>query len=119
MENEINMEITKSMYLLAKKIVAEYEEKPKKLTIKKSIEERKQDFIESIRPFKLLYPESMLNDFYLYWSEHGKNDRKFRMEKEKSFNVELRLKTWHKRSKQFNQEKPLTLAEQMRKEHNL
>lgn len=113
------MEITKSMYLLAKKIVAEYEEKPKPKTIKKTIEERKDDFMESLRPFVLIYPKPMLQDFYNYWSEHGNNDRKFRMEKEKSFNVELRLKTWYKRSKQFNQEKSLTLAQQMRKEHNL
>lgn len=105
-----NMEITKQMYQLAKKIVEEYENKKvvKVVVPKKDIQERKLDFMEQIRPFKHLYSSDMLNNFYLYWSEHGEKDRKFRKEKEKSFNVELRLKTWNKRSKQFNSrnEKP-------------
>ena len=112
------MEITKQMYLLAKKIVEQYEQKPKEVKKVKPIEERKQDFIKALRPYVVVYSEAMLNDFYLYWSEHGKRDRKFRMEKEKSFNVELRLKTWAKRSKDYG-EKSLTLAQQMKKDYGI
>lgn len=112
------MEITKQMYLLAKKIVEQYEQKPKEVKKVKPIEERKQDFIKALRPYVRDYPEGMLNDFYLYWSEHGERDRKFRMEKEKSFNIELRLKTWSKRSKQYG-EKSLTLAQQMKKDYGV
>ena len=38
----------------------------------------------------------MLNDFYLYWTEHGDKDKKMRFEKEKSFGLSQRLATWNK-----------------------
>ena len=122
------MEITKQMYLLAKQIVNEYE-KPKQTQIalpKKTIEERKLEFKESLRPFLKEYDAEMLKSFYLYWTEHGEKDKKFRKEKEKSFNIELRLKTWHKRSNQFKEknvaqkkEKPLSLAQKMRQDYGI
>ncbi|MFK8059099.1 MAG: DUF4373 domain-containing protein [Polaribacter sp.] len=69
----------------------------------KTIEERKQEFYNSLRPYLEIYDKLMLKEFYEYWTEHGERDRKFRKEKEKSFNTELRLKTWLKRSKQFKE----------------
>lgn len=108
------MNLTKKMYLLAKEVVKEYENQFKKLEViepqtlanTKGIAERVSDFYNEVHKFFYLYETTMLNDFYDYWSEHGQNDKKFRKEKEKSFNLELRLKTWHKRSKQYNQQKP-------------
>lgn len=70
---------------------------------KKSIEERKQEFYNSLIPFLEFYSKEIVKDFFEYWSEHGERDRKFRKEKEKSFNTELRLKTWLKRSKEFKE----------------
>lgn len=89
--------------------------------IKKNIEERKREFYNSLLPFVDVYGKEMLRDFYEYWSEHGVKDRKFRMEKEKSFNIELRLKTWKKRSKDFKSanEKPQSLADKMKQEYGL
>lgn len=91
----------------------------------KNINTRKQEFYNSLIPFLNTYNKEMLKDFFEYWSEHGERDRKFRKEKEKSFNTELRLKTWFKRSKQFKEknsakkEKPIMLSEKMKIQHGL
>lgn len=57
---------------------------------------RKQKFADSLKPFLDTYGKEMLNDFYLYWTEHGINDKKLRFEKEKTFGLERRLLTWSK-----------------------
>jgi hypothetical protein len=47
----------------------------------------------------------MLNDFYFYWTEHGENDKKLRFEKEKTFGIPQRLRTWFSRNpKQYQKE---------------
>lgn len=83
------------------------EDKSKEYNIKKEnikdINTRKREFYNSLIPFLNFYSKEMLKDFFDYWSEHGDRDKKFRKEKEKSFNLELRLKTWFKRSKDFKE----------------
>lgn len=69
-------------------------EKPEK----QDIETRKANFMESMRPYVNQYPEQMLQEFYNYWTEHGPKDRKFRMEKQTSWNLSLRLQRWYKKS---------------------
>lgn len=44
------------------------------------------------------YSKDMLNEFFLYWSEHGENDRMMKFEKTKSFNIDRRLLNWSKNS---------------------
>jgi len=52
------------------------------------------DIAEEINgKFFAKYPNEV-RKFYEYWSESGKNDKKLRFEKEKSFNINLRLKRW-------------------------
>lgn len=73
-------------------------------TLKKvDIEVRKQDFMMEVANFKGNYPDDMLREFYDYWTEHGANDRKFRKEKEKSFDIGKRLARWFKNYKPSNQ----------------
>jgi len=74
----------------------------KETKVNKTIEYRKREFYNSLIPYLETYGNEMLKNFYEYWTEHGEKDRKFRKEKEKSFNIGLRLKTWKKRSKNFN-----------------
>lgn len=69
-------------------------------SILKDINERKAEFKNSLNP--LFLNENDLNDFYLYWTEHGINDKKMRFEKEKSFGVERRVTTWMKNKEKFN-----------------
>lgn len=57
---------------------------------------RKVNFSESLKPFLEKYSKDMLNNFYLYWTEHGEKDIKMRYEKERTFGLSQRLATWYK-----------------------
>lgn len=70
-----------------------------------SIEERKSKFYATLSVYVNEYPKKMLRDFYDYWSEHGEKDKKLRFEKEKTFGIEQRLRTWYNRNpKQYDQD---------------
>ena len=55
---------------------------------------RKQKFKTQLEPFVDIYGSDCLNDFYHYWAEHGEKDKKMRFEKEKTFGISARLRTW-------------------------
>jgi len=79
---------------------------------KVNIHERKKLFYDSLIPFAKVYEKEMLRDFFEYWTEHGEKDLKFRKEKEKTFGLERRLKTWNnnnfnKKQNGTTKEKPL------------
>jgi hypothetical protein len=63
-----------------------------------NIEERKSKFYDSLTSFIDDYPKEMLREFYNYWIEHGEKDKKLRFEKEKTFGIEQRLRTWYNRN---------------------
>lgn len=65
------------------------------------IDDRKRSFYNSLRDYVKEYSKGLLREFYEYWSEHGPRDRKMRFEKEKSFDVSRRLKTWSANQKKF------------------
>jgi hypothetical protein len=70
-----------------------------------NIEERKSKFYVSLSLFVNEYPKKMLREFYDYWTEHGVKDKKLRFEKEKTFGIEQRLRTWYNRNpKQYDQD---------------
>lgn len=66
------------------------------------IEDRKSDFYKILSPYSVDYSVEVINNFFDYWSEHGLKDRKMRFEKEKSFNISLRLKKWVENDKKWN-----------------
>lgn len=70
---------------------------------KNNIDSRKTSFANSLKPFVGVYSKEMLNEFYFYWTEHGVNDKKMRFEKQTSFDINLRLLNWNKRSESFKQ----------------
>jgi hypothetical protein len=63
------------------------------------INKRKEIFKEKLNAYANEYGKRLIYDFFLYWSEHGDNDRKMRFEKEKTFGVKARLNTWKNRAK--------------------
>lgn len=65
------------------------------------IDDRKRSFYNLLRDYVKEYSKGMLREFYEYWTEHGPRDRKMRFEKEKSFDVSRRLKTWSANQKKF------------------
>ena len=70
-----------------------------------NIEKRKNKFYASLSLFVDEYPKKMLREFYDYWTEHGIKDKKLRFEKEKTFGIEQRLRTWYNRNpKQYDQD---------------
>jgi hypothetical protein len=92
----------------------------KVLNIKNNIEERKLKFADALKPFLDEYGRDMLNDFYFYWTEHGENDKKLRFEKEKTFGISQRLRTWLSRNpKQYQKEETDHLVEYVNKQLGL
>jgi hypothetical protein len=67
-----------------------------------SIAERKMNFANQLAIYKKDYSKDILNEFYLYWTEHGVNDKKMRFEKQTSFEVSRRLNNWLKNSAKFD-----------------
>jgi len=77
--------------------------KPSKPINKKTIEERKAEFKNSLHPFLESYSKDLLNDFYSYWTEHNETGKKMRFEyaKNQPFNILRRLSTWKKNEVKF------------------
>jgi hypothetical protein len=95
-------------------------EKEKEKLIIKNIEERKKDFALALKPFLEEYGKELLNDFYFYWTEHGENDKKLRFEKEKTFGISQRLRTWFNRNpKQYLKQEKDHLVEYVNKQLGL
>lgn len=70
--------------------------------LNKNIEARKIEFYNSIPPFLSdQFTKQDAREFYEYWIEHGPRDKKMRFEKEKSFNVDRRIRTWIKNKSKF------------------
>ncbi len=67
----------------------------KKPALVKTKEKRLKDFQEKIAEHKEDYDRDLLVEFYEYWTEISERGRKFRWEREKVFNVGLRLKKFH------------------------
>jgi hypothetical protein len=85
-----------------------------------NIEERKLKFADALKPFLDEYGRDMLNDFYFYWTEHGENDKKLRFEKEKTFGISQRLRTWLSRNpKQYQKQETDHLVEYVNKQLGL
>jgi hypothetical protein len=70
--------------------------------IKQEIFLRKKNFANQLADYQSKYSKDMLNEFYLYWTEHGTNDKKMRFEKQTSFDVSRRLNNWLKNSAKFD-----------------
>lgn len=77
---------------------------------KNNISEREQKFITDLAGFLPQYPREMLNDFHRYWSEKNQAGTKMRFELQKTWDLNKRLITWSKNSKNFSNGKQPTVA---------
>jgi hypothetical protein len=80
---------------------------PKQKSITMTLQERKDNFkiaVCSVQE-KNRYGISDTREFFEYWTEHGEADKKMRFEKEKTFNIELRMKRWFRNKTNTQQEK--------------
>ena len=62
----------------------------------KTIEERKKDFAEKLKPYLEKYGKDTLNNFYQYWTQVNDGGVKMLFEKQKAFQIPNRLVTWKK-----------------------
>lgn len=62
---------------------------------KRKLEPRRQAFINELAKYKGIYPDETLRAFFYYWSECNKSFTKMRFEMQKTFQIDLRLKTWY------------------------
>jgi hypothetical protein len=69
------------------------EEKERKET---KIKERIKEFELKVK--SLNYPENILHDFFMYWSEMNKSGTKMRWELQETFDIERRVQYWMRRS---------------------
>jgi hypothetical protein len=67
-----------------------------------NLKSRKTSFGVNLKPFLNEFGETMLKEFYEYWTEHNENGKKMRFEysKNQPFNVSRRLATWNKKNVQ-------------------
>ena len=83
--------------------------------VSKTKEERAEDFKNLVLNFNTsiteegFYPLPMIEEFVDYWCESNLNGKKLRFEKEKTFDIKRRLKTFWRNS--VNWEKPYTKKE--------
>ena len=69
----------------------------------KTITERRSEFIKKSDILGKDYDVQMIIEFNDYWTEHGPRDKKMRFEKQSSFDISRRLKTWQKKANQIEQ----------------
>lgn len=76
-----------------------------------SVETRMEQFKERMKPFAGQYPADMLAKFFDYWTGFKTpKSRQMHFEKQKTFKMGLRLKTWHENQIKFSR----TIAMQRR-----
>ncbi len=69
---------------------------------KEDLDARKLKFSTTLEPFLGTYGNTLLNEFYSYWTEPNKSKTKFRQELERTWSLERRLKTWAKNDRNFS-----------------
>ena len=89
------------------KLIRLAEEPPEERTL----EQRKEEFRAKLisltlesdqKTYKSPYNKEMLKKFWNHWTELSPNGRKFRFEKQATFDMSRRLATWVTRSKTFS-----------------
>ena len=65
----------------------------------KTKDERRKEFIENLRPYVHGYGSTIINNFYRYWAQD--DGTKLRFEKQKSWNLELRLIKWKQNQDEY------------------
>ena len=66
----------------------------KKDSPQKTLEERKEEFHESLKPFVEKYGENLIEEFYNHWAQVNEGGTKMHWEKQKTFEIARRLATW-------------------------
>ena len=74
-------------------------EKEKVTAAAAATNERKKKFYDLLIPFVGTYGKEMIREFFDYWSEPNRSGSHMRYELERTWDLNLRLKTWARRDK--------------------
>lgn len=66
------------------------------------LEVRKQQFVDSVKPFVEEMGRDAANSFCKYWLQISPKGRKFKFEKEKTWNLKLRISVWMKNNRSWS-----------------
>lgn len=66
------------------------------------LKQRRDDFIEELRPYVNIYGRELINNFFSYWSEPNRSNTKMRFELQPTWDLKLRLETWNRNNKKRN-----------------
>ena len=69
--------------------------------VEHTIDSRKNDFAESLKPFLETYGREMIKEFFLYWTEPDQKNKKMKFEMQDTWSLNRRLNTWSKQSVKF------------------
>jgi hypothetical protein len=75
--------------------------------VKLGIEEQKTQLKEWLKPYLPIYGKDMLNEFYVYWTEHNVKGKKVRYKMQKVFDLPKRLATWARHQSERQQREKL------------
>lgn len=79
----------------------------KRIFQKPNLTERVKSFRNRVNSYASEYPQRMLEDFIDYWSEVSDNGKKMKFEKQKTWNLSLRLKRWKRNDfNKYSNDKP-------------
>ncbi len=101
--DEFGVTRSKVNYLLqkfhAQNLLTNTQQTPSKhpANTQQTVGQRKHEFGMVLIPYIKQYGKVMIRHFFDYWTEKNENGTKMRFEKEKTFEVEKRLKRWSER----------------------
>lgn len=81
---------------------------------RRKLEKRRQAFINELAEYKGVYPNETIRAFFYYWSECNKSFTKMRFEMQKTFQINLRLKTWYNNDLKRYGRKQITTTDEAR-----
>jgi hypothetical protein len=70
---------------------------------KKTADERRKDFADTLRPHLLEYGSDMLNKFYRYWARD--EGTKIKFETQKTWELKQRLANWKRNDEEYERKK--------------
>lgn len=69
---------------------------------KRSLQERRDRFIDEVRPYVDDMGKDNANQFCKYWLQISPRGRKYKFEKEKTWDMKLRIGTWMRNQRNFS-----------------
>ena len=72
------------------------------ITKEQKIDNLKKKFYEELVPFVASYGKEMVREFYEYWCQRNMSGTNIKRYMEKTWETDLRLKTWSKNSDKFS-----------------